>query len=62
MHPGKVLHVQDAMHLFGPSLNDDITKQLPSSNDAIIVQYTSSGQPHMEAIFTKDSSNKRNEN
>jgi hypothetical protein len=50
------------MHLFGPSLNDDITKQLPSSNDAIIVQYTSSGQPHMEAIFTKDSSNKRNEN
>jgi hypothetical protein len=47
------------IHLQGNSLNDDISKQLPSSNDTIIVQYTHSGQPHMEVIFTEDKSNKK---
>jgi hypothetical protein len=31
------------VHLQGNSLNDDITKHLTSTNDAIIVQYTQNG-------------------
>ncbi|CAO1943070.1 unnamed protein product [Urochloa humidicola] len=49
------------VNIEGNSHSKYITKELPIQNNTIIVQYTRKGQPYMQAVFSEDNSNNKNE-